>query len=407
MADTNQNQNPQQGQPQSSNDITEGVVGFFRTISGTKTKIVYTNIFTGEIKVKSRGIFFNFPWKSRPVRISLDQHKIDTVCGRTTTLGTGGNTVGPEIDYDTDYFVKIVDPGKFMDVAYSTSPEQIKKNIGDILDQKIQDYIRSHEYDTLIRQSSIDFMDEIGKRTNTGAFPTGTLNQELLEHYGMEVSKITFKVRPPKELLEEATKAKQAELATKTAENERKRREIEAQADADVTRIKAAAVAEQERLKGEAIAKNIASWIAAGMTNEQIASQLVNHELVNGVNPNTIVLASSAVQQNGSVPGQNAAFDMTTMLQLFSKMLQQQQASQQQTVQQQPSQQQPVQQQQAPEDADWASQPDTEYLTAEDSAKLAAERKTTIVPGGRYHILHLNDEERTRYCVAADKGKTK
>lgn len=417
MANNNANPNPQpQPNPQPApehGEFTEGVVGLFHTISGTKTKIVYTNLFTGKIHVKSGGFFFNFPWRRKPVKISLDQHKIDTVCRKTTTLGTGGNNVGPMVDYDTDYFIKIVDPEKFMDVAYSTSPEQIRRNIGDILDQKIQDYIRVQDYDTLIRQSSVDFLSQIGSRVN-GVFPANSLNQELLENYGLEVTRLTFKVRPPQELIAEVTRTKQAEQEAKTAEQESRKRQIEATGQAEATRIAAAAEADKERFKGAALAQNIAAWIASGMTNEQIAAKLANQELVNGTNPHTIIMATAAAQQQvqqGQIGG--SAFDMTLMLQLFNQMMQQNQVQQQaqpqaQQTQSQPqtqtqtqTQQQGQAQQQPQASVNWSTLPDSEYLSAEDSARLAAERGETIQAGGRYHISLLSDEEKTRYQVAA------
>ncbi len=415
MADNNANQNAQNGAQnnQSTGEFTEGVVGLFHTISGTKTKIVYTNLFTGKIHVKSGGFFFNFPWRKKAVKISLDQQKVDTVCRRTTTVGTGGTNIGPEVDYDTDYFIKIVDPEKFMDVAYSTSPAQIRRNIGDILDQKVQDYIRSQPYDALIRHSSVNFLSEIGDRVN-GVFPPGSLNQELLENYGLEVTKITFKVKPPQELIAEATRTKQAEQATRTAEQESRRREIEAQGQAQVTRINAEAEAEKERLKGAALAQNISGWIAAGMTNEQIAQKLANQELVNGVNPNTIVMATSAVQQQGFLPGQNAGFDMAAMLQLFSKIMQQNQSqqtpqapAQEQQTQPESQRQAQTQAQQQPAQVDWSTLPDDEYLSAEDSVRLANERGDNLLPGARYHISYLTDEEKQRYQVAAQAGRTR
>lgn len=404
----NANPTPEQQQQQQTPEhvnITEGIVGLFHTISGTKTKIVYTNLFTGKIHVKSGGFFFNFPWRRKPVKISLDQHKIDTICRKTTTLGTGGNSVGPMVDYDTDYFIKVVDPEKFMDVAYSTSPDQIKKNIGDILDQKIQDFIRIQDYDSLIRQSSVDFLSQIGSRDVNGVFPANSLNQELLENYGLEVTRLTFKVRPPQELIAEVTRTKQAEQAARTAEQESRRRQIEAQGQAEVTRIHSAAEAEKIRLEGEALAQNIAAWIASGMTNEQIAKKLANHELVNGRNEHTIIMAAAdqAQQQAGS-----GAFNATLMMQLFNQMMQQHQAQQQvQQPPQQQVQQQTQQQQQPTSTVNWAVLPDDEYLSAEDSVSLAAERGQTIAPGGRYHISLLTDEEKTRYHVAAQRGNTR
>ncbi len=50
---------------------------------------------------------------------------------------------------------------------------------------------------------------------------------------------------------------------------------------------------------------------------------------------------------------------------------------------------------------DWKSLPDDEYLSAEDSLRLAQERGMVLTPGGRYHISYLTEEEKKRYKVAA------
>ena len=152
MADNNQ---PQTQQPQ-QDELVRGVVGCFHTISGNKTRIVYTNVFTGKLHVKERGLFFNFPWRIRPVTVSLDQQKVDTAERMTHTASTGTST-GPSVSYDTDYFLKIVDPVKFVESTESTSPSAIRKTIGDLLDQKIRDYIITQDYATLMQQGAINF----------------------------------------------------------------------------------------------------------------------------------------------------------------------------------------------------------------------------------------------------------
>ncbi len=398
MAD--QNQNSQQNQQQNSPaELVRGVVGFFSTVKGSKVKIVYTNVFTGKIKVKSGGLFFNFPWRTSPVEISLEQHKIDTVCRKTTTRI--GNDVGPEVDYDTDYFIKVVDPSKFMDSSYSQSVEQVRKNIGEILDQKIQDYIRSSEYDTLIHQPSIDFLDQIGKRTSTGAFPTGSLNQFLLEQYGIGVAHVTFKIRLSKEIQDAINARKQASEQAKAEDEKRKVKVTAAKADAEVKKIQAETDANVARLMGEASGAALRSELEAYkgiIPDEQMGSVVQAREIAKS--KGTII---------HSVGGSTATTDaLTTGMMMgrgFAMQNTEQPVQQQQPQQQPPAQQQP--QQQAPSQVDWSAVSDDEYLTAEDSAQLAAERKTTILPGGRYHISYLTEEEKKRYCVASAKGKTK
>lgn len=397
MAEQNPNPSAQNEAPTTS-EFTEGVVGLFHTISGTKTKIVYTNVFTGKIHVKSGGFFFNFPWRSKPYKISLDQHKVDTMCRKTTTLGADGVSVGPSVDYDTDYFIKIVDPEKFMDVAYSTSPSQIKKNIGDILDQKIQDYIRRQVYDNIIVQSSVNFLDEIGRRVD-GAFPANSLNQFLLENYGLEVSQITFKVRPPQSLIDEATKTKQAEQAARTAEQEKRRRIINAQTQAEETRITASAQAEAEKA-------------TIGAKVEVLGGTLNGDQLRDVITTESIAKSNNTKIITG-MPGtgtSQSAMDMATLGEVIGAAIAERfPQSQAQTgiPQQQSSQQVQTQQQRQITPEEWAALPDTEYLSVEDSAALAQERGQQIAPGGRYHISYLSAQEKQKYQVAAEKGKSK
>ncbi len=392
MPDQSQNQNPQNGaQPQQ--ELTEGVVGLFHTISGTKTKIVYTNLFTGKIQVKSGGFFFNFPWRTKPVKISLDQQKVDTVCRKSTTLGLDGQSVGPEVSYDTDYFIKIVDPQKFMDVAYSNSPSQIKKNIGEMLDQKIQDYIRKQSYTAFITQNSVDFLNHIGQRQN-GVFPPGSLNQELLEQYGIEVTKITFKVRPPQRLIDEAEKMIQAKQAADRAEIDQKRQITEAKTAAESKKLTSGTDIELFRSKLEVLRSTL--------TPEQTTEYLTTEAIANGTGSTNVNLFKGDF--GGSKPSADTIFLGQTIgakIEEGFSRIQSTQAPQSAPQSQQPRQSTPLTLEQ------WASLPDDEYLTHEDSLKLAQERKTTIVEGARYRISLLTEEEKTRYQVAAEKGKTK
>jgi len=400
MADNNQNQQPQQ-QPQ-QDELVRGVVGLFHTISGNKTRIVYTNVFSGQIHVKQGGLYINWPWRIRPVTVSLDQQKVDTSERITHTASTGTST-GPTVSYDSDYFLKIVDPAKFVESTESMSAAAIRRTIGDLLDQKIRDYIITQDYATLMGRGAIDFATQL----NSG---TPSLAQQILDDYGVEVRNIMFRVKPPKNLVDEANKTAEARQAQQTAIAAAERDRLEAEGRARVTAITAGAEKTRIEAEGAALAQNMQKWIAAGMTTEQIAMKLANEALTNGTNPNTVVIAAANAQ---NATGTNPSFDMATMMAMFNTMMRQnqQQVSQQQVQQapQQQVQQAPQQQaQQAPQgQVDWDSLPNDFYLTAEDSSALAAERGINIVPGGRFHISNLTPEEKTRYVVASQKGRTR
>lgn len=392
MADNNQ---PQAQQPQ-QDELVKGVVGFFHTVSGNKTKIVYTNVITGNLHVKEKGLFWNWPWRIRPVTVSLDQQKVDTPERLTHTASTGTST-GPTISYDTDYFLKIVEPVKFVEATESMSASAIRKTIGDLLDQKIRDFIITQDYATLMGQGAINFAAHL----NAG---TPSLSQQIRDDYGVEVRNIMFRVKPPKALVEEANKTALAQQAQQTATAEAERDRIAAVGRAQVTTITADAEKQRLELEGAALAQNIQSWISAGMTNDQIATKLANEALTNGTNPNTIVFAGR------EAAGANPSFDMAATLSMFNMIMQRQQQNQQaapQTNNAGPSNNVGQQQASSSSQVDWSSLDNDEYLTAEDSAALSAERGQTIVAGGRYHISYLTAEEKQRYVVASQKGRTR
>lgn len=403
MADNNQNQN--QTQTPQQDELVNGVVGLFHTISGRKTRIVYTNIFTGQLKVKASGLFFNFPWRIRPVTVSLNDQKVDTperkTHTRTIVNPDGSVSYGPEICYDVDYFLKIEDPVLFMSAVEADGSATIRKDIGDKLDQLIRDYIILESYDALISSGSVNFEQQI----NQAQAGHQSLAAQLRNDYGVKISSVMLRLKPPRELIDEANKTKVAEQASRTAAAEAQKARITAQGEADVTRITAEAQAEKDKTAGAALAINISSWIAAGMTNEQIAEKLRSEALVNGANPNTIVLAN-AINSAGAA---NQGLDPVTIMALFNAMMRQQNVNGQQPTVGQPTSvgQQSVSSSSQPSSVDWSSLSDDFYLTAEDSAKLAAERGVQIQPGGRYHIGLLNADEKTRYVVASQKGRTR
>lgn len=403
MADNNQ---PQAAQQPQQDELIRGVVGCFHTLSGNKTRIVYTNVFTGKLHVKERGLFFNFPWRIRPVTVSLDQQKVDTAERMTHTASTGTST-GPSVSYDTDYFLKIVDPVKFVESAESMSASAIRKTIGDLLDQKIRDYIITQDYATLMQQGAFNFAAQL----NLG---TPSLATQILNDYGVEVRNIMFRVKPPKNLVEEANKTAHARQAQQTAREEAERQRLEAEGKARVTEITADAEKKRIEAEGAALAQNMQRWIAAGMTNEQIAQKLANEALTNGTNPNTFVFANA---------GQQMGTDMSALFAMVTAAMRQQQQMQQgngmgavnngnqQSVQQSnnagATNNGNQQNSTVPDTIDWDSLNDDEYLTAEDSAALAAERGQRILERGRYHISLLTSAEKQRYVVASQKGRTR
>ena len=216
-----------------------------------------------------------------------------------------------------------------------------------------------------------------------------------------------FRVKPPKNLVEEANKTAHARQAQQTAREEAERQRLEAEGRAKVTEIDATAGAKKMDIETAAVARYIEAVIGAGLTNEQVAAKLVNEALTNGTNPNTIVVASAAA--NGNVAGANPDFNMATTMSLFNMMMQRAQQNNNQGMGQ-PVQQAPVFQQQNVANTraiDWDALDDNVYLTPEDSAALAAERGKTIAPGSRYPISMLTDDEKQRYTVAAQKGITR
>lgn len=383
MADTNQN--PQQ--QAESDELVRGVLGFFHPISGRRTTVVYTNFFTGKIHVKKGGLFLGFPWNVKAVEISLNQQKVDTPERITHTATTNGTT-GPSVSYDTDYFIKIVDPELFMERAYSTSARQVRKVIGEKLDQKIRDYIVARSYDDLMRQSSVDFLTEVQRVVNGHSIAS-----EIEDEYGVEIVSIQFKVKPPKALVDEANKRRQEVAAQETASAERLRKQIEEEGKAERLIIEERAKAEAEKQHVEVQAFRVSQMIASGMQSQQVAQVIANEALTNGTNPNTVVIAAAnALNASGSAGPTFDVASMTAMVNAIMNQQRSQQSSQQQTQQQ-------SQQQQA--FTDWSSLSDEEYLSAEDSVRLSQERGERIQPGGRYHISYLTEAEKARYHVAA------
>ncbi len=395
MADQNTQNNTNNqtvAQVSPSDALIKGHVGFWRTIQGTKMRIVYTTL-TGKIKVKSSGIFLNFPWRLKPVEISLDKKKIDTPERTCNTLGVNGST-GPQVSYDTDYYVSIVDSAKFMDAVYShdgqVTSAEVRRFIADKVDQITQDFIRTHDYQRLIASKSVDMMATIGQKTN-GSYPAGTLNAELLDTYGVEISAVTFVARPPKTLLDEATRTKVEEQKKLTAAQEQERLRVEAEGKAERMGLMATAEAKRVTAVGRAEATAIGAVKGADPTQVALAKEQTKQAQAYAQGTATVY----AFQ--GGQPG---------MMMGMPGMYGQPGQPAAQTVGQ-PGQQQSVRTQPSRRPVDWSILPDSEYLTAEDSAQLAAERGASIAPGGRYHISYLSDEEKQRYKVAAEKGKTK
>ena len=106
------------------------------------------------------------------------------------------------------------------------------------MDQKIRDYIITQDYATLMQQGAINFATQL----NVG---TPSLAQQILDDYGVEVRNIMFRVKPPKNLVEEANKTAHARQAQQTAREEAERQRLEAEGRAKVTEIDATAGAKK------------------------------------------------------------------------------------------------------------------------------------------------------------------
>ncbi len=387
--------NPAQGTPTEQNhDIVRGVVNFFNVVGRTNTKIVYTSL-GGNVVVDQgfrlfRGLYLNFPWKRRAVRVSLTNHTLDTESKETFTLGVNGAN-GVKIGYDADYQIRIVDVEKFYSVAdslgngndLSINTKEIYKLIQNLLEQRVLEYIHSRTYDDLMRLQSVDLQSAINMPGTNGAT---SLMQYIRDNYGVEVSRITFQLCQPKALSEEATKTRVVEQEKLTALQQQQKLKIEEEGRAERTRIMTDVQAEQVKKMGEAEAAAIGSINGADPTRVAEAKEETKRAQAYASGTATVY----AFQ--GGQP--NMVMGMPGMM----NGMPQQQVSQ-------PAQQ-PVSQV-STQSVDWNSLPDDEYLSVEDSAQLSAERGKAILPGARYHYSYLTAEEKTRYKVAADKGKTK
>lgn len=286
----NQNNN----QTIADNQIVQGELGLFNTISGKKTKVVYTNFFTGKVCEFKRGFFINFPWRVRPVKVSLSATKIDTVertahtAPPTGTVGT--YSAGPSITYDIDYFIKVVDPVKYVEAVESKNAAEIRKNIGSMLDQTIRDYIIKRDYDTLLAMREINVYEEL-KKDRTGGRPS--IAQALKDEYGIEICDIECKLQPSRELLAQADKTAVAEQAVKTAEAEQRRMNIEATEEA-----------KRAKLDADKEAYRVKTVMESGLTSDQVTEIMKNEALTNGSNPNTTIFAGNVGAGNVMVaPG--------------------------------------------------------------------------------------------------------
>lgn len=399
MADNNTNNPSEELMRQRNEQIVNGgkVRGPFVTVK-TGTVLVATNMFTGQIIEKSMGLKIIWPWL-RDARIS-STHSQPLFTPTSSTL-TSDNL---RVSFDTDYMFKIVDQTKYASRVMANREgtsmnEEAIKTIGRILDQLVKDHIRQQNSDSFRQTTSLSLNNLLGTQLGNGR----TVEDDLEENFGIKITKMLIKdITLPKEITEAAAQAKEAEA----------RRAIEikdAEAQAKITRTTAQAEADKTKMLAEAQAEQIKQMLAAGLTETSMATKLANEALTNGTNPHTIVLA--AAQAKGQAAQSNPQFDMAAMLALFNQMMQQNQQNVQ-SVQTAAStaQQTPTPPPASPEPTvDFASLPDDEYLTAEDSIVLARERgeESRLAPGGRYHISFLTDDQKARYSVAAQKGKAK
>lgn len=383
--------------------VITGKVGLFGHIIGDKAQIVYSNLLSGDIHVKGKGIFFNFPWKVKAVQISLDDYRIDTKPRAIQTKDPNGSGFGPEVFVDADYTVRIADSEKFMNAVYGNNNQNISASyvrsmIGIKLDEMVAIYIKNLTYEEAVRQTSPNLMMLLNQIENNGL----SIKQNLFNLYGVEVADMTV-------LINEDEKLKNARKDTKEAEEKKKTSAIE-----NATRLERAQTDSAiEKIKGETAAQVEGAKFAArkdALTDEQLSAEQTTdiikaESLANGQGTTRVFYSTGDAGVSQTVMGADVFGQVVgdALKETLSQFQQQSQPAQQQTQQQQ------TQSTQA--NVDWSKLPDTEYLSAEDSARLAAERGEQLLPGGRYHISLLNDAEKQRYHVAAQNnnqnGKTR
>lgn len=277
--------------------------------------LISTNVFTGKITVLGEkrksdgtiarearsGLYLKLPWHKDYKIISTQSQPLLTPSSSTLSSDN------IRITYDTDYMFRVVDP-----VAYerafiatannSTVARDVIKDIGKRLDQIVADYVKEQDSEDLYRMTSENLLSKIGDAEKA----------VLRNDYGIEVTKMLLtEIKLPREITEQAEIAKRDDIKRENdLKNARAEKAIkEMQAEADATQI----------IKtGEAMASKIKSWRDSGLSSEQVAYSLVQETLVNGANPNTIIMAGN--QLGNSLNSQS--FDMAAMLAAFSSVMQ-------------------------------------------------------------------------------------
>ena len=195
--------------------------------------LVTHNIFTGKVKVKERGLRFNFPWiRSKLVitsTVAIDYPKRKYV--------TSDNVY---IDVDPALTVKVIDASKYE--FNSTNPLEE-------LGTKIEDVMR-----IFIANKSVK--DMIGKKYNLVEIDSQGLLADFALRNGLQVTNLYFKSTDlPKTLVDDFEAATQQRLANERAIERAKSLKEQAIINKETAKLNAEAAAYGEKTRLTAIAK--------------------------------------------------------------------------------------------------------------------------------------------------------
>ena len=206
---------------------------------------------------------------------------------------------------DTDYVYRITKPDKYIEYIENESIAYNKKTtneiIGDLLDNLVRLYLKSHKANDFLKKNSTDISGEFDIELD-----------EIETKYGVRIIKMIVKdIKLPEAYMQKAQELQleqknkaiaQAKQEARLIELETKK--LEAQTDIDIETKRMAEIIKASVQAVKEVGGNVDDMI------QMIGNRLMQEGLVNGSNPNTFVVASALNQStvNGQFnPNQMAA----------------------------------------------------------------------------------------------------
>lgn len=327
MAIENNNEN-EQYYVNDSEYITNFSHETFKTITNGVV-LVRINKFNGKITVDDKpGLKISFnPFVAQKTYTTLPQ-KLNTPPADAYTAD--GN--GSRIHYDTDYMYVISDPKKFATIELNEESKNVRRStmdiVGERLDNIVRGYVSRNKLNDFIGKGNIDILNDPICESDLDKIDTD---------YGIRVTEMLItKIELPKEIADQLDKNKISELKKVEAENAKQVEITKAEGDAEARKINAKADAVAKEYNATAEATRLSKIIKEALVATQAANgdvkymcdsigqMIVNEGLVNGSNPNTVVLATnaanSALQQSVTSNGLDLNVMIPTLMAAMHKI---------------------------------------------------------------------------------------